>query len=160
MASRPQNANLKPAKKGEVRNPKGRPKGSRNKLSEAFIQDFYADWIDNGAAAIVTMRKEKPHEYVKVAAGLLPKELKIERADELSDSELDARIRQLAGNRNCWISCSRRRTGRIAIVWRRIDPTISRLNFTPLGGSIASGCSWPAISSARRSPAGPSGPSI
>jgi hypothetical protein len=97
MASRPQNANLKPAKKGEVRNPKGRPKGSRNKLSEAFIQDFYADWIDNGAAAIVTMRKEKPHEYVKVAAGLLPKELKIERADELSDSELDARIRQLAG---------------------------------------------------------------
>ncbi len=97
MADRPQNANLKPAKKGEVRNPNGRPKGSRNKLSDAFIQDYFADWVEHGAAAIVKVRKDNPVDYVKIAAGLLPKELKIERVDELSDTELDQRIRQLAG---------------------------------------------------------------
>lgn len=74
----------------------GRPKGSRNKLGEAFIQDFYADWEDHGADAIRTMREERPHEYVKVAASLLPKEFKIETVSELSDDQLNARIRQLA----------------------------------------------------------------
>jgi hypothetical protein len=97
MADRPQNANLKPAKPGEVRNPNGRPKGSRNKLGEAFIQALHDDFTEHGVATIVKVREERPHEYLKVVAGLLPKELKIERADELSDSELDQRIRQLAG---------------------------------------------------------------
>lgn len=97
MADRPQNKNLKPVKPGEVRNPNGRPKGSRNKLSEAFIQDYYEDWVENGAQVIVKVRQDNPVDYVKIAASLLPKELKIERSDELSDSELDQRIRQLAG---------------------------------------------------------------
>lgn len=74
----------------------GRPKGSRNKLGEAFIADFHADWEEHGATAIRTMREERPHEYVKVAASLLPKEFKIETVSELSDDQLDARIRQLA----------------------------------------------------------------
>jgi hypothetical protein len=74
----------------------GRPKGSRNKLGEAFIQALHDDFTEHGANTIVKVRKEKPHEYLKVVAGLLPKELKIERSDELSDSELEQRIRQLA----------------------------------------------------------------
>ena len=75
----------------------GRPKGSRNKLGEAFIQALHADFEEHGVAVIEEVRKDKPHEYLKVVASLLPKELKIERSDELSDSELDERIRQLAG---------------------------------------------------------------
>lgn len=97
MADRPQNANLKPIQPGEVRNPNGRPKGSRNKLGEAFVEALHADFTSFGVAAIVKVREERPHEYLKVVASLLPKELKIERVDELSDSELDQRIRQLAG---------------------------------------------------------------
>ena len=27
----------------------GRPKGSRNKLAEAFIADVYADWLEHGS---------------------------------------------------------------------------------------------------------------
>lgn len=83
-------------KPGQSGNPSGRPKGSRSKFSEAFLTDFCSDWETHGAAAIVTMREERPHEYVKVAASLLPKELKIETTSDLTDEQLDARIRQLA----------------------------------------------------------------
>lgn len=82
-------------KPGESGNPKGRPKGSRNELAEAFLADLHADWVDYGATAIVDMREDKPAEYVKVVASILPKELKISTVEELSDDELIARIRQL-----------------------------------------------------------------
>jgi hypothetical protein len=86
-----------PWQPGQSGNPAGRPKGSRNKLGEAFVQALHADFEEHGVAVIQEVRKDKPHEYLKVVASLLPKELKIERVDELSDSELDQRIRQLAG---------------------------------------------------------------
>ena len=38
---------------------KGRPKGARNKLGEAFLNDFLEDWEENGAEAIQTMRDRK-----------------------------------------------------------------------------------------------------
>lgn len=40
-------------KPGQSGNPKGRPKGSRNKLGEAFIGDLYQDWEQHGKDAIV-----------------------------------------------------------------------------------------------------------
>ena len=39
-----------PWKPGESGNPAGRPKGSRNKLSEEFVAEIYADWCEHGAA--------------------------------------------------------------------------------------------------------------
>lgn len=87
-----------PFKPGQSGNPRGRPKGARNKLGEAFLNDFLEDWEENGAAAIQTMRAERPHEYVKVAASILPKELnvKVSEFDELTDDQLDRRINALA----------------------------------------------------------------
>lgn len=75
----------------------GRPKGSRNKLGEAFISALHDDFNEHGVATIQAVREQRPHEYLKVVAGLLPKEFKIETVSELSDEQLDARIRQLAG---------------------------------------------------------------
>jgi len=79
-------------------NATGRPKGSRNKLGEQFLADMLADWDKNGIAAIKTMREERPHEYVKVVASILPRELnvKVSDLDELSDAELNRRINALA----------------------------------------------------------------
>lgn len=74
----------------------GRPKGSRNKLGEAFIEALHDDFNEHGVAAIQTMRTEDPGGYVRVIAGLLPKEVKIETSSDLTDEQLDERIRQLA----------------------------------------------------------------
>jgi len=66
---------LKPFKPGQSGNPAGRPKGARSKLGEAFIDALLADWKVNGVEALVAMREEKPADYVKVVASLLPKEI-------------------------------------------------------------------------------------
>ena len=83
-------------KPGVCPNPSGRPKGSRNKLGEAFIEALYADFTEHGVAAIETVRAEKPDQYLKVVASILPKELKVTTEIELNDEQLDQRIRQLA----------------------------------------------------------------
>ena len=66
---------LKPFKPGQSGNPAGRPKGARSKLAEAFVDALLADWKENGVEAIVAMREDKPADYVKVVASLLPKEI-------------------------------------------------------------------------------------
>lgn len=74
----------------------GRGKGSRNKLGEAFIAALHDDFNEHGVTAIQAVRAERPHEYLKVIASLLPKELKVTTESELTDDQLDQRIRQLA----------------------------------------------------------------
>lgn len=82
-------------KRFEPGNP-GRPKGSRNKLGEAFVQALHDDFNEHGVTAITTMRGADPGGYVRVIASLLPKEFKIETTSDLTDEQLDARIRALA----------------------------------------------------------------
>ncbi len=73
----------------------GRPKGSRNKLGEAFIEALHEDFEKDGAVAIAACRREKPDAYLKVIASILPKELKVTTENDLTDEELVERIRQL-----------------------------------------------------------------
>ncbi len=82
-------------KPGQSGNPAGRPKGSRNKLGESFIATLAADFEEHGVAAIRAAREGDPVAYVKVIAGLLPKELKVEtrRLEEMSNDELMAILR-------------------------------------------------------------------
>jgi len=74
----------------------GKPKGSRHALGEAFVKALHDDFVEHGVATIEKVRDEKPEVYMKVVASLLPKEFKIETVSELTDEQLDARIRQLA----------------------------------------------------------------
>jgi len=71
-----------------------RAKGARNKLSVAFLEAFAADFEEHGAEVIKIVRVEKPSEYLKTAAYLMPKEFEITetRLMEIPDDELDAFI--------------------------------------------------------------------
>lgn len=73
---------------------KGRPKGSRNKLGEDFIQALQESFNKHGPATIETVRQERPHEYLKVVASILPKELNVrtDALDEMSDNDLAAML--------------------------------------------------------------------
>lgn len=72
----------------------GRPKGSRNKLSESFLEALHADFQANGAAAIEAARVESPLGYVRVVAGLLTQKVEVAHSSgNLTDDELLAIIR-------------------------------------------------------------------
>jgi len=75
----------------------GRIKGSRNKISEAFLKDLAAEWEVSGPDALKVMAKEEPGNFVKVVAALLPKEFEINdnRLADLNDDELDNLINEL-----------------------------------------------------------------
>ena len=87
----------KPFKPGQSGNPTGRPKGSRTKINQAFIEALCADFEGHGQGVIATVRANEPSAYLRVVASLVPKEFKIERVDDLTDEQLDARIRAIAG---------------------------------------------------------------
>lgn len=94
----PKKQGLSPAwKPGKSGNPNGRPKGSRNKLGEAFLEDMLADWEANGPAAIREVRETKPDAYLKVVASILPRDLNvnINQTDHMTDEQLVERIRSL-----------------------------------------------------------------
>lgn len=76
----------------------GRPKGSKNKLQEDFLRDVLEAWETRGPQAITGMINEKPSEFVKMVAGLMPKDVHLNLNDhsEMTDDELAERVRQLA----------------------------------------------------------------
>lgn len=84
--------NLRPFAPGVSGNPKGKPKGSRHKLGEAFIEAMHEDFQEYGSAVIEEVRKDKPEQYLKVVASILPKEINVNTnaMEELSDDDLDA----------------------------------------------------------------------
>lgn len=84
--------------KGVSANPAGRPKGSRNKLAEKFLADVLNEWQSHGAVAVSDMREKNPGDFVKMIAGLLPKDVNLNLTDnfsELSDDELLGQLRDL-----------------------------------------------------------------
>jgi hypothetical protein len=81
----------------------GRARGVKNRLSHAFLTALVEDFEQHGAEAIKICRIEKPNEYLRVIAHLMPRELEISHnpIEVISDDELIAYIeyaqRQLAG---------------------------------------------------------------
>ena len=76
---------LTPWQPGQSGNPKGRPKGARSKLGEAFLDAMLTDFEAHGVAAIVKVREEKPDAYLRVVADLLPKDVKVSVDDDVAE---------------------------------------------------------------------------
>ena len=56
-------------------NPAGRPRGSKNKLNEAFVADLYREWQTSGPAALKKMVENDPASFCRMIASVLPKEM-------------------------------------------------------------------------------------
>jgi hypothetical protein len=63
----------------------GRPRGSKQKLSERFIDALHADFCEFGEAAIERVRQEDPGRYLTIVSGLV----KVHRVEvgEIGESE-------------------------------------------------------------------------
>jgi hypothetical protein len=77
----------------------GRPKGARNKLAARVFEDILAHWTEptapgselcKGQEALETLYKEKPGDYLRLTASVLPREFIFESVtSELDDEQID-----------------------------------------------------------------------
>ena len=87
-----QQRGLTPWRPGQSGNLAGRPKGSRNRLSEDFIAALTADFIEHGCEVIEKVRVNQPMAYLKLIASVIPKDVihsVDENFDDLSDEDLE-----------------------------------------------------------------------
>ena len=68
-------------KKGHAGGP-GRPAGSKNKLSEDFLQALAESFEKHGKTAIAHVVKNSPGEYLRIISNLVPKEMMVEVSAE------------------------------------------------------------------------------
>jgi hypothetical protein len=86
---------VRAARKTPRRNTASARKGEGdNRLSDAFLKDLSEDWEAHGAAAIASVRTERPHEYLKLITSFFAREdnAKANLFDELSDEQLGAQL--------------------------------------------------------------------
>jgi len=82
-------------RRGLSGNPAGRPRGSRNALSEEVICALLRDFRKHGEKAIAKVRRDQPGVYLKVLALLIPRQDKLEHTNTIktmTDEELESAI--------------------------------------------------------------------
>ena len=60
----------------------GRPLGSKNRLSEYFLHELTDHFEMHGREAIEKVFEDRPSEYLRIIASLIPKELILEQTQE------------------------------------------------------------------------------
>ena len=83
----------------------GRPRGTRNRLAGRVFEDIFAHWTEpvapgsdvcKGQEALRALHLERPGEYLRLVASVLPKEFIFEAtATELEDDQIDELILKL-----------------------------------------------------------------
>lgn len=83
-------------KAGQSGNPAGKPKGARHRLGFQFLEDLQQAWETKGKEVIEQVIKDRPQDFLKVVANLLPKEFHVKSdVQELTDDELTTMLNAL-----------------------------------------------------------------
>jgi hypothetical protein len=61
-----------------------------SRLKRAFVEIVLADWLAHGAAAVASVRSDRPQDYLKLVTTLFPSaaNAEVSALDELSDEQL------------------------------------------------------------------------
>lgn len=81
-----------PFKPGQSGNPAGRPKGARSILATDFLKALQQDFSEHGKEVIQAVRGEKPDQYLKVIASVLPKEIELGEEMQQFVSEITRKV--------------------------------------------------------------------
>ena len=84
-------------KPGQIANPNGRPKGSRNKLAEDFVADLQTVWAEVGIECLRRLGEKQPAKLAQLVAYTMPKEFVVRDASikELSDEQVSEMLTAL-----------------------------------------------------------------
>lgn len=65
--------------------------------SESFLSELHASWARHGAATIEKVRNDRPHDYLRLMASSLPKQIegKDDAIDAMSDDEVAEELRRV-----------------------------------------------------------------
>ena len=79
---------------GQSGNPRGRPRGSRNKLAETFLHDLLSEWMEHGTEVVQLLRKEDPAAFARIIAMIVRNVPEPPPSDvnALTDAEIDTRL--------------------------------------------------------------------
>jgi len=78
--------------KGVSGNPAGRPLGSRNRLTHAFLAAYTASFEKHGPAVLERLRIDDPATYVRLGAILVPKDVQVAIEDNTAIAGEDRRL--------------------------------------------------------------------
>src|SRR5262245_4745803 len=72
----------------------GRRRGARQRISTALLESIAKDFDEHGEETVNITRVERPVEYLRIVASLIPRELEITVGplQEISDQELELLI--------------------------------------------------------------------
>jgi hypothetical protein len=66
----------------------GRPKGSRNRLTDTFLSAIADDFAANGSNAIEQLRNSDPFGYLRLIGALIPRQLILQREREIDFADM------------------------------------------------------------------------
>ena len=63
---------------------KGRKKGSKNRLTRAYLKDLYEIYSEGGKEALRRLCEERPDAFLKLPAALVPKDLDVKYSGDIT----------------------------------------------------------------------------